>query len=115
MPDEPIAPSQNDELKALLLENQRLLKDIHAATQKTRRYILWSQIGGFLKLVLVLVPLVLGYLYIQPYLSQALSSMQDVYGLGSTNSQQPTNGQQITVPQNIWDQLQKSGVIPKTK
>lgn len=109
------SPGSEDELKQLLLENQRLLKEIHAATEKTRRYILWDQVWGFVKLLIIIVPLALGYLYIQPYLKQALASLQEIYGLGSAPAAS-TGTKQINVPQNIWDQLQKSGItLPPQK
>lgn len=99
-----IEPDQNqgEDLKALLEENLRYAKAIYTSTEKTRRYMLWGQVFGFIKIVIIVVPLVIGFWYLKPYLQQAMATYQEL--LGGSNSS-GTN-------QNVFDQLkalQKSG------
>lgn len=109
-----ITPSPNDELKQLLLEHTRLLKAIHVSTEKTRRYILWNQVWSFVKIIVIVASLMFGYMFIQPYLKQMIVTYQDLLGGASSAPATPSGAKQITVPQNIWDQLMRSGVLPAT-
>ncbi|MBI1974253.1 MAG: hypothetical protein HYS51_00095 [Candidatus Zambryskibacteria bacterium] len=55
-------------------ENNRMLRNI----RKTQRR---AAIYGFIKLVIIIVPLVAGYLFLQPYLNQALEGYNGVQRL----------------------------------
>ncbi len=80
------------DVKALLEENLRYAKAIYASTEKTRRYIFWGQVFGFLKIVLIVAPLVIAFWYLRPMLQQALAAYQQLLGdsagtaSGNTNS-----------------------------
>jgi hypothetical protein len=87
----PLEPDQNQaDLKALLEENLRYTKAIYASTEKARRYILWGQVFGVLKVLLILIPLVLGFWYLKPYLMEATAAYQELLGgsAGSSNTNQ---------------------------
>ena len=82
-------PTQSDQvIQQLLEENSKLLKEIHATTERTRRYIL---VGEILILIIV-IPIVLGFIYLRPYVLNAFSSYQELLGapaVGTSNSLQP--------------------------
>ena len=87
MPAEDSSPAN---VQALLEENLRLSRAIYASIEKTRRYIFWNQVFGFLQLLIIVVPLVVGFLYLKPLLQQALSTYTQLLGspsgAGSTST-----------------------------
>lgn len=70
----------NPDLRALLEENLKLSRAIYVSSEKTRRYILWGQVLGLLKVLIIIVPLVLGFLYLRPYLDQVIQTYQQLLG-----------------------------------
>jgi hypothetical protein len=102
-------PTQGDDLKSLLEENLKYSKAIYASTEKMRRYILWGQIFGFIKIFVIIVPLVVGFWYLKPYLMQASEAYQGLLGEGiGTSALNGTNG--LNLP--AWlQQLQNSGQL----
>ena len=55
-------------------ENNKILGGIQSAQKRATIY-------GFIKLIIIIVPLVAGYLFIQPYLDQALDGYNGVQEL----------------------------------
>ena len=55
-------------------ENNKILRGIQSAQRRATVY-------GLIKLALIIVPLVLGYVFIQPYLDQAVSNYNSIQGL----------------------------------
>ena len=47
-------------------ENNKILRGIQSAQRRATIY-------GFVKLIIIIVPLIAGYLFLQPYLDQALA------------------------------------------
>jgi hypothetical protein len=52
-------------------ENNRILRKMQRATQ-------WAVVWGFIKIAIIVVPLVLGYFYLEPYLGQALDNFNSL-------------------------------------
>ncbi|MDP3985965.1 MAG: hypothetical protein U1C53_00190 [Candidatus Veblenbacteria bacterium] len=77
MPTDP-SMSQDEAVRTLLQEQIVLLKEIHAATQKTRRYIVWAQVWSLVKLAIIIVPLIVGFWFLKPYFQTAFSSYQEL-------------------------------------
>jgi len=86
-------PTQSDQvIQQLLEENSKLLKEIHATTERTRRYILVGEILSVVKILIIVIPIVLGFIYLRPYVLNAFSSYQELLGapaVGTSNSLQP--------------------------
>lgn len=76
--------------RALLEENNRLLRIIQVDTEKTRRYIAWAHVWSLLKLAIIVVPLILGFLYLKPYLDGLFSTYSDLLGIDRSSSEQPS-------------------------
>ncbi len=72
--------SESERVTALLEENLELSKQILASSERARRYILWGQVMSFVKVFLVVIPLVLGYWFLKPFLSSAFSTYRDLLG-----------------------------------
>ncbi|MCX6799669.1 MAG: hypothetical protein NT091_00790 [Candidatus Falkowbacteria bacterium] len=85
-----------EDVKKVLEQNAKLLKhihklteEIHLTTHKIRRYTIISEIMGYLKILLIIIPLILGAVYLSPTISDALSKYQDLM-----NGKLPTNSLQ---------------------
>ena len=52
-------------------ENNRILKRLQRAHR-------WALFWGFIKFAIIVIPLVIGYLYLEPYLNQAIANYQSV-------------------------------------
>ncbi len=59
-----------EELEKLILENQASLARVEATVLKIKKKIFWQELAGVLKLILILGPLLLGLVYLTPYLKQ---------------------------------------------
>ena len=58
-------------------ENNKMLIDIQARARRAAIY-------GFIKLALYVVPFVIGYLYLEPFIKQATGSLGGVSGVLNT-------------------------------
>lgn len=98
MPTPPPADNalpKEDDLRALLNENLALTRAILEQTNKTRRWILFGQIAGVIKIILVVVPLIAGVIYLGPLLKQALGAYQGLLGGGT--------GETVLQGGNLWE------------
>lgn len=69
------------DLVNLLKENRLLLEKIYKTSEKTRRYMLWNIIGMYLKIVIIVVPMIIGAFYVWPLLKQALGALNQLGGM----------------------------------
>ncbi len=76
-PDYPT--NSNWELKNLLEENLKYSKEILKSTEKVRRYILTRQIFSFIKLVVIVGLIVLGFITIKPFINQVVNTYQELF------------------------------------
>ena len=67
--------------KHLLEQVVKLSKENNDMLRKIQRNAQWMKVWGFIKLVIIVVPLVLGYLYLQPYFDMALKNLETVQDL----------------------------------
>jgi len=73
------------EIKNLLEKNFELTKEIHEMTKKMSRYLFWQQIFSVLKLLIIIVPIVVGIIYLPPLLKNLMSQYQELLGIGNLN------------------------------
>lgn len=59
----------NPEERQLLERSLKLSEDNHRILVRLQRAYQWNIFWGFIKIALIVVPLVLGYVYLQPYLN----------------------------------------------
>lgn len=64
----------------LLAENLELTKKVYELTQKIKRYFIWQQIFGVIKILIIVIPLVVGAVYIYPLLNNVVSTYQRLLG-----------------------------------
>jgi len=83
-PSEPSSDQSTDQSsdsQKILVENNALLKAIYQSTEKTRKYIVFGKILNLVYLLLILVPLIWGYIVLAPRLNLVLSTYKDLLGL----------------------------------
>lgn len=68
----------NDKLNVVLRQNQLLMKEVHQLNKKVSRYILMSQIGVLVKILLILTPLVVAFIYLPPLIKNYLGTYQSL-------------------------------------
>jgi hypothetical protein len=74
------------DIKKLVEENIKLSEEILEISKKTKRYIFFQQIYGVIKLLIIVVPIILGIIYLPPLLEDALSQYTDLLGgVGSSS------------------------------
>lgn len=88
MPDEQnlTTKTQEEGLKNLFEENQRLLEEVKANTEYIKKYIFWSKVMGVLKILLIVVPLIFGILYLPSLLNNTLEPYKELLGISSDAS-----------------------------
>ena len=83
-------PVSNEDIKQLLEQNLEYNKATYEMAKKTKRYMLIAQIMGVLKILIIVVPLVLAFIYLPPLLKNFMVPYQELIG-----------------DNNIMDQLQE--------
>ena len=64
----------NPEDKALLERALKLSEENNHILHKIERRARWALVWGFIKTAVIIVPLVVGYFYLQPFIDQALEN-----------------------------------------
>jgi len=68
----------NPEEKHLLERTLKLSEENHEILKKMERRVRWAVLWGFIKLAIIVVPLVAGYLFLEPYFDEALENYNGV-------------------------------------
>jgi len=69
------------EEKVLLERTLKLSEENNSILHKMQRAARWAILWGFIKVAIIIVPLVAGYLFLQPFLGQAMDNLESVKGL----------------------------------
>ncbi len=64
-----------EQVKKLLEENLAYSKEIHQLAKKTKTYIMWGRIMSFISLLFIIVPIILGVIYLPSILNNTLSKI----------------------------------------
>lgn len=67
------------EISNLLEENLKLNKEIYQLVKKTATYIRWLRVMDFVKLFLIIVPLIAAWIYLPQLIQTLSSSYMDIY------------------------------------
>ena len=73
-------------LKELMEKNLKWSQIIYEQNRKINNKLLWTAIAGWLKVLLILVPLVLAVLFLGPLLKNVIAQYNDLLGKDSTSS-----------------------------
>ena len=75
----------DEDIKVLLQENLKQSKEIHEIVLKTKKYLFWAQVIGWLKFVVIVVPVVIAIFYAIPFLRSAMEVYKNLMAnLGTT-------------------------------
>ena len=89
-------------------ENKELLEKDHEMIKKIRRFVITSQITWGLKLIIIVVPIILGILYIPPLFRDFLDKYQKFFGFIS-------GSEAINFIENIFSGLKETSTDIDTK
>lgn len=86
--DAPPAPvTSNDNLKDLIEKNIRWSQANYEISKKINRKLFMLLLGGYLKLILILIPVILGIIFLPPLLKDVFNQYKGLLGnTGSTSS-----------------------------
>jgi hypothetical protein len=71
-------PKNDQEIKELLEKNLALSLEIAESLKHVRSFIKWQNIWATARLLIVLVPLIIGFLYLPPLIKEYLSNYQQI-------------------------------------
>lgn len=70
----------SDDLAGLLQANLARSEEILKISQEIKNYIKWQNIWIILRFVIIVVPIVLGFIYLPPLIKDALQSYRSLLG-----------------------------------
>lgn len=74
----------DSEERALLERTAKLGDENNRILKKMERRARWAFLWWFIKVLIIVVPLVIGYFYLEPYINQALDSYKAVSNIFNT-------------------------------
>ncbi len=85
-PKKEATASDLEQLKKLLEENINLTKELEERVSKIHGYIKFLRVWGIIKILIILIPIILGIIYLPPILNDLISQYQGIFeGLGELN------------------------------
>lgn len=75
------------ELQKMLERQSERLGNMEMQLKKIQRHLLWENIGSWLRIALILVPLIVGYIYLSPLLQKTLTQYQQLLNPSNTSQQ----------------------------
>ncbi|MBU4217244.1 hypothetical protein L6270_05460 [Candidatus Parcubacteria bacterium] len=75
------------DVREMVKKNLQLSEEMHVMMKKMNSFIFWSKVGGFLKFLIIFLPLILSAIYLTPLLKNALGQYQQLLNMG-----QPVDG-----------------------
>lgn len=89
----------NIDLKGLVEKNLKWSQIIYEQNRKINNKLLWTAIAGWVRVALILIPIVLGIFFLSPLLKGVVSQYSDLLGVSSENAS--------STPQSSLDNLFK--------
>lgn len=110
-------PDESSHIKELLEKNLELTQEIFKMTKSIKSYIVWERVFGVIKLLLIVVPIILGVIYLPPLLKNVIGQYQSLLGTQGNSgsggfkdllkSLQSQSGAQNTNVKNLPSDIQK--------
>ncbi|MDD5072111.1 MAG: hypothetical protein PHQ42_05270 [Patescibacteria group bacterium] len=73
----------DEEIKKLLEKNLELTREIREMVKGIKRYVFWQRVWGALKILIIVIPIVLGIIYLPALLKDVYRQYQNLLGAGS--------------------------------
>ncbi len=77
----------DEELKELIKKNNEMLEEILAVSKKTKSFIVWQHVSSAFKILIFVVPTILGIIYLPSILESLLAPYQELMNMGDQASQ----------------------------
>ena len=82
----------DEEIKELLEKNLKLNEEILERLKKVHHFVMWQRVMGFVKILLIVVPIVLGIIYLPAILENALAPYKELLNMsGGTKAGEAVN------------------------
>ncbi len=72
----------DEEIKKLLEKNLKLNEEILERLKKVHHFVIWQRIFGLVKILLIVVPLILGFIYLPGILKNAIEPYKELLNEG---------------------------------
>jgi len=76
----------DEEIKKILEKNLKLTKEIHEMAKSIKSFMMWQRVFSFLKILIIVVPIVIGIIYLPPLLKNVFEQYQGLLGIGGGTS-----------------------------
>ncbi len=70
------------ELKELAEKNIKLSEEVLELSKKINGFVIWQRIFGVIKILIIIVPIILGIMYLPSLLGGVLDTYKELLGLG---------------------------------
>lgn len=70
-----VREEKNDDLQSLLKENLAMTKEIRAMVRHINVYVAWQRIFGWIKVFIIIIPIVIGIIYLPPIVQDAYQNL----------------------------------------
>ncbi len=90
-PSAPEVPKVDPSLKELMEKNLKWSQIIYEQNRKINNKLLWAAIFSWIKLILIVVPLILAYIYLQPMISGVLKQYGSLLGMEQQSDSKPVS------------------------
>lgn len=104
-----ISTSKDNDSNDLLRRNLKMNEEMHEMLKDVKRYILWRRIWTAIKIFVIVIPLILGVIYLPPLVKDWVNRSQGFFNIGSNLNTQKTLGQEV----QDWDKQELQEVIDK--
>lgn len=89
---QPPATNSQEDLRVLVEKSIKLSEEVYEQNKKISKRLKLMVWGGYFKLFLIIIPIIIGIIYLPAYLSQIFAQYKDVLGIGSgLSTEQLTN------------------------
>jgi len=106
----------DEEIKKMLEKNLEYSQEIYKQTKYIKGYVFWAQIFGVLKILIIVVPIVIGIIYLPPLLNNLFDQYKDALGIqggSSSTIQKLINGGAGSFNLNGLDAEKIKGLLNK--
>lgn len=69
----------DDESKKLIKDNQVILQDLDKRIHRIEKKFVWNTIFGFLKMIVILAPIIIGIIYLTPILKDYVKIFEPIF------------------------------------
>jgi len=73
-------PNSRAETTKLLRDNLACSQEILDKIKDIKKYIFWQQTWGVIRLLIILVPVVLGFIYLPPLIRNSIEQYRNLFG-----------------------------------